>query len=110
MLKQVQHLFLHAMTPRKISVKDKKFLYILWDNGEESKIILSNLRKNCPCANCMVDRQRRPSSYIPLLSGIQTTLKDIKIIGNYALQLIWQDGHDLGIYSFEVLKKLSSKE
>jgi DUF971 family protein len=97
------------MIPQKISIADKKYLHILWEDGEESNILLSELRKNCPCANCVTDRQKRPSNYIPLLSEVQLTLKDIKIVGSYAIQLTWQDGHDEGIYSYEFLRELDSK-
>ena len=91
------------MTPKKINVKEKKTLYILWDNGAESTIPLKELRRNCPCANCVTERQKRKANYIPLYSTVQSTLKDIKVIGNYAIQLTWGDGHDEGIYSFELL-------
>ena len=94
------------MIPKKIKVQDKKYLYILWDDSSGSLIPLSKLRKYCPCANCVTDRQKKPSTYIPLLSTIQLTLKDIRIVGSYAIQPIWGDGHDEGIYSYEFLKEL----
>lgn len=92
------------MSPKKIKVDDKKILFILWDDKSESRIPLVKLRKECPCANCVTDRQKQPANYIPLLSNAQLTLKDIKVVGSYAIQLVWQDGHDEGIYSFEFLK------
>jgi DUF971 family protein len=36
-------------------------------------------------------------------------LTDIKPIGKYALNLIWADGHDAGIYSWEFLETLIDK-
>jgi DUF971 family protein len=92
------------MSPKKIKVKDKKNLYILWDDSSESDISLVKLRKNCPCAYCVTERQKRSVNYIPLLSEVQLTLKDIKIIGSYAIQLVWQDGHDEGIYGYDYLR------
>lgn len=97
------------MTPSKIKVRDKKILYILWDNKSESLIPLSELRKRCPCANCRADRQKQTTSYIPLYSSVQLTLKDIKIVGAYAIQLYWQDGHDTGIYMYDFLKQLGDE-
>lgn len=94
------------MQPQKIRVTDKKYLNILWDDGIETRILLSELRKNCPCANCVIERQKRKPNYIPLLSHAQFTLKDIKVVGSYALQLVWQDDHDEGIFSFELLKNI----
>lgn len=92
------------MTPKKISLKDKRFLVILWDDGSESMISLRSLRKNCPCAVCLTERENKAESYIPLLSSVQVTIKDIKVAGNYALQLLWQDGHDAGIYTYDKLR------
>ena len=92
------------MTPKKISIKDKRFLVIEWEDNSQSSIALSNLRKNCPCATCLSERQKRAETYIPLLSSVQLTIKNIKVIGNYAVQLVWQDGHDSGIYTYENLR------
>lgn len=95
------------MLPSKISVnKGKKTLHITWDDNSESNIPLKTLRDNCPCATCLTDRQHRPKNYIPLYSGVQLTLTDIKPVGHYAIQFFWKDGHSTGIYRYELLKKL----
>ena len=31
---------------------------------------------------------------------------NIKSVGNYAISIVWSDGHDTGIYSYEKLKQL----
>jgi len=36
------------------------------------------------------------------------TITDIQPIGNYAIKLIFSDGHDTGIYSWDLLYKLGS--
>lgn len=93
------------MSPRKISIKDKRYLNIIWDDGSESMLMLANLRKNCPCATCVAERNSQSQTFIPLLSSVQLTLADIKQIGNYAIQLFWQDGHNTGIYTYDKLKE-----
>lgn len=97
------------MSPLKIQVKDKKYLYILWDDKSESRILLSVLRKYCPCANCAADRHNRPAGYIPLLSEAHLTLVKIEHIGSYAIRLYWKDGHDTGIYNYEFLKEFGEE-
>jgi len=97
------------MSPLKIQVKDKKYLYILWDDKSESRILLSVLRKNCPCANCTADRHNQPAGYIPLLSETHLTLVKIEPIGSYAIRLYWKDGHDTGIYEYGFLKELGAE-
>jgi DUF971 family protein len=93
------------MTPQKITVKDKRYLHIIWEDGSESMLLLANLRKNCPCAVCIDEGNNKPASYLPLVSAPQTTLTDIKPVGTYAIQLFWQDGHNTGIYTYEKLKE-----
>ncbi|MCX7877408.1 MAG: DUF971 domain-containing protein [Ignavibacteria bacterium] len=99
-----------SCVPEKISVKDKRYLFISWSDGSESMILLSSLRLNCPCAGCKHERENRPSSYIPLNTENQFTVKDIKPVGSYAIQIFWGDGHSTGIYSYEKLKNFISDE
>jgi DUF971 family protein len=94
------------MSPVKIKVLDKKNLYIRWDDESESLIPLAVLRRNCPCATCVIERENKASTYIPLLSHVQITLNNIEPIGTYAIRFFWQDGHDDGIYNYELLKRL----
>ena len=93
------------MQAQKISIKDRRYLHIIWQDGSESMLLLANLRKSCPCAVCISERNSKPSSYIPLLSTAQITLSDIKSVGTYAIQLYWQDGHNTGIYTYDKLKE-----
>jgi len=53
----------------------------------------------------LADKLNKPATYIPLHSSAQLTLRDIKMVGNYAIQLVWQDGHETGIYTFDKLKE-----
>ena len=94
------------MRPLKINLVDKYILHILWDDKTESNIPLKTLRENCPCANCVTERNNKSSTYIPLLSSAELTLTDIKPVGAYAIQLYWQDGHNAGIFMYEFLKQL----
>lgn len=93
------------MQPQKISIKDKRYLHIAWDDGSESMLMLANLRKNCPCATCIAERTNRSTTVIPLLSTPQLSLADVKPLGTYAIQLYWQDGHNTGIYTYDKLKE-----
>ncbi|NCQ19400.1 MAG: DUF971 domain-containing protein, partial [Ignavibacteria bacterium] len=38
------------------------------------------------------------------------TLKNLKMVGEYAIQIWWKDGHDTGIYTWEYLKKLANDQ
>jgi DUF971 family protein len=96
------------MQPKKIKLeKENKKLNIDWDDFSSSSVKLSVLRKNCPCAECITERMHRPPNYIPLLSSVSYTIKNIEQVGTYAVKIYWQDGHDTGIYPYTLLKDLS---
>jgi DUF971 family protein len=99
--------------PKKIQVsKSKATLNIEWEDGIESEYALSGLRSACPCAECrgghenMATRGSPDMLLIPLQDGRSTVLERVDPVGNYAIQLVWEDGHSYGIYSWEFLRDL----
>ena len=85
------------------------FLVIKWDNGEESYTSFEILRNNCPCAECSGETDALGNLYVASgnpKSEVSYKLLSAKPVGYYAVQLRWGDGHDSGIYRFELLKKL----
>jgi DUF971 family protein len=85
-------------------------LAIKWDDGTESYIRLETLRRHCPCAAC----QGEPDVLGNLHRGPPTTLtassfqlRNLIRVGSYALQPVWADGHNSGIYAFEYLRTLA---
>lgn len=96
------------MAPLQIKIEGKDSIIINWNDETESRIKLTNLRLNCPCAVCSSDRDNHGNKYFPILSNDQITVTNINIIGNYAIGISWKDGHNTGIYEFNYLKKLSN--
>jgi DUF971 family protein len=43
---------------------------------------------------------------IPLQSSEAFELAELEVVGNYALQLRWKDGHSYGIYTWRYLREL----
>jgi DUF971 family protein len=35
----------------------------------------------------------------------EVTIRQLNPVGAYAVQIVWSDGHDTGIYSFETLRQ-----
>ena len=97
------------MNPIKIKLIEKKELLIIWDDKNESVLELRELRKRCPCATCLAERDKQSKMYIPLFAENQVTIKSINQIGNYAVQITWNDGHNTGIYEYNFLKNFSEK-
>ena len=86
-------------------------LAIDWTDGARTFVSFQSLRKNCPCASCNEDRQKPPDPF-KLLSDREVTAgapQPAKMLprGHYAYQIVWNDGHDAGIYTLELLRHLS---
>ena len=84
-------------------------LAVRWDDGAESFIPLEKLRRACPCAGCqgetdiMGNIYKNPEQKLP---SAAFELKRIVSVGGYAIQPVWADGHNTGIFSFEYLKRI----
>lgn len=84
-------------------------LAIHWNDGTESFLDLQYLRRACPCAACggepdVLGNIIRPSvSY----SDNSFELVGFQIVGGYAIQPRWADGHETGIYSFQYLRRIA---
>jgi DUF971 family protein len=96
------------LTPTNVQLVGNE-LAIRWNDETESYFPLEFLRRACPCAACggepdVLGNIMRPnvtyneSSF--LLTGWQ-------LIGGYALQPQWGDGHNTGLYSFQYLQRLA---
>lgn len=96
------------MQPVKIKLIEEKYLIIEWDDNSESKISLQKMRSLCPCATCLAQKENQSKNYIPSLLGSQITVKNIEVVGTYAIQITWQDGHNTGIYEYPFLKNLAT--
>ena len=93
-------------------------LELAWSDGRESFISSTALRTNCPCADCAAQRKKTPAapvlpvgkSALKVLAASadeQTNLSAVWAIGAYAIGIRWADGHDTGIYPYELLRNLS---
>ena len=86
-------------------------LAIRWNDGVESYVPLERFRRACPCAECggepdVLGNISRPNvSYTPA----SFELVGWQLIGGYALQPRWADGHSTGLYSFQYLRRLAGE-
>ncbi len=88
-------------------------LAIKWNDGRESYLELEALRRACPCAGCQgepdvtghIDKPH--VSYDPARSF---RLQAYGIVGGYAWQPTWADGHSTGLYTFDLLRRLDLPE
>lgn len=85
-------------------------LAIQWNDREESYFPLEQLRRACPCAACGGEPDVLGNIMRPNVSYTDKSfeLQRWQLIGGYALQLRWSDGHDTGLYSFQYLRRLAA--
>ena len=89
------------MKPKKIICqKQKDSIKIIFDNNEEYIISAELLRVESPSAEV----QGHGYNQKQIIKGKQNVLiNDIKPVGNYAIRIIFNDGHETGIYSWSLL-------
>jgi len=86
-------------------------LAVKWDDGAEDFIALEKLRRACPCAGCKGEVDILGNLYLnPALPLTAKSFEFVKMmsVGGYAIQPVWADGHNTGIYSFEYLRRVAA--
>jgi DUF971 family protein len=75
-------------------------LGITWDDGHESHYTWLHLRDACPCAWCEAARAQGN----PVNTDLNPRPTMVHPVGNYAFSFEWEDGHTVGIYSYDYLR------
>ncbi len=82
---------------------------ITWGDDRQFTYRAADLRRACPCAQCVNEwtgeRVLKPESISENME-----IKDLSIVGRYALNFRWSDGHETGIYSFRYLRELCESQ
>ena len=95
--------------PTEISQESSTNLRINWADGRTCNYDSLALRRACPCAQC-VDEWTGERILKSDSVAQEVEINDVTIVGRYALNFVWSDGHQTGIYSFEYLRKLCERE
>lgn len=104
------------MRPTNITLnKTEGYLEITWEDEKVCQYPLSHLREACPCVECRGGHQYMTPAYDPenileLKPKRSYVIEDVLIVGNYAIQPVWDDQHSTGIYTWEYLRKLCPPE
>ena len=97
--------------PQKIHQISDTELRIEWSDNHCARHTMVMLRSNCPCATCRAEVEAIRISTVP--PGSRTPKYDlagIEVVGSYALQIAWRDGHRTGIYPYELLRRICECE
>lgn len=100
-----------AATPKdlKVQLKDQR-LRVEWSDGQISQYTFNDLRRHCPCATCRSEKEEANANPLKILKFDPSTIKvtDARLVGNYAIQFFWSDGHNTGIFDYRYLRKLDT--
>jgi DUF971 family protein len=88
-------------------------LSVQWSDGHVSAYPYQYLRDRCPCATCSekpsahhaMSPPAAPSAF-PMFGVKPLKPNRAELVGRYALQIFWNDGHSTGIYAFDHLREL----
>jgi DUF971 family protein len=96
--------------PTNIEVDIKQSqVRITWGDDYKSVYSFEDLRDICPCAVCKELHGPAPetSALQPEVKAELLPDRPVEMVGNYALQFFWVDGHNSGIYGFDYLRSQS---
>jgi DUF971 family protein len=92
------------MRAEKIDVERDRGLTVVYEDGRECFFPLEDLRLGCPCASCRAVRDRGERVW-PRPGGPATLrIVDAELVGNWGINLTWNDGHATGIFPWDALR------
>jgi DUF971 family protein len=83
--------------------KQSRLLELQYGNEQRYKLSCEMLRVYSPSAEVL---GHGPGQGVLQTGKKNVSIREIKAVGNYALQLCFDDGHDTGIYSWDYLRDL----
>jgi DUF971 family protein len=94
-----------AVEPREIMQEGDGAVRVTWADGRVCLYAAPDLRRACPCAQC-VNEWTGQRTLKPEAVSDELSIRNLAIVGRYALNFQWSDGHETGIYSFRYLREL----
>lgn len=91
--------------PTEIVEESDREISVTWDDGAVTRYDAPALRRACPCASC-VNEWTGEKMLSDESVADDLTIGSTSIVGRYALNFHFSDGHDTGIYSFQYLRKI----
>ncbi|MEZ6116340.1 MAG: DUF971 domain-containing protein [Pirellulaceae bacterium] len=80
-------------------------LSISWSDHPTWSYPFRYLREKCECAKCVHEITGEP---LLVVEDIPTDIHvtSMNLVGNYALKIVWSDGHDTGLYTWDRIREL----
>jgi ATP-binding protein involved in chromosome partitioning len=95
---------MQSFNPTVIRKSDPARVDVEWDDGHASTFTPGELRRICPCAQC-VNEITGKRMLDPTTIPDDLTQSNVTLVGNYAIAVQFADGHQTGIYTFKFLRE-----
>ncbi len=94
--------------PTEIQLHQKsRVLEIKFDDGSHFEMTAEYLRVNSPSAEV---QGHGPGQEVLQIGKEDVNINEVEPVGHYAIKLVFDDGHDSGIFSWEYLYKLGVEQ
>lgn len=93
--------------PTDIKLHQQSHILEIHFNDEVFELSCEYLRVYSPSAEV---RGHGPGQEVLQVAKEQVNIKAIEPTGNYAIKLVFDDGHDSGLYTWELLHDLGSRQ
>lgn len=93
-----------ATRPVRIGRHDPERIVLEWADGHTTVYRAAELRRLCPCAQCvheLTGRRLLDPDGVPE----DLTQEDVRLVGRYAIAVRFSDGHETGIFTFPALRE-----
>jgi len=87
--------------------KEKRILTVSYDDGQSFALPAELLRVLSPSAEV---QGHSPDQRITVPGKKNVGIARIEPVGNYAVRIVFTDGHDTGLYVWEYLRELSEQK
>jgi DUF971 family protein len=95
-------------TPTEIKLRTRsRVLEVAFDDGARYLLPFEYLRTHSPSAEV---KGHGPGQEVLVLGKQNVGLSGIEPVGQYAVKLVFDDGHDSGLYSWKYLRELGEKQ
>ncbi len=95
--------------PTQIEPYSPTEMMIAWNGGQKFAVPYVEIRFYCPCAGCVDEHTgRRTIDKSSINPSIRPT--QVQVVGRYAIQITWSDGHDTGMFHYDRMLELCQKQ
>ena len=96
-----------AIAPEQLAVsRDRRLLTLRYADGRRHELTAEMLRVLSPSAEV---QGHSPDQRVTVAGKSEVAISDIRPIGHYAVRIVFDDGHDSGLFTWSYLDRLGTE-